>query len=203
MSKSFLTHFTMMISLHAVLFVGTWQLSQSEIVKNSLSKVGPGILKLQIASRMIMQSAPIEKKVSSSSKNSVKPAPKVMEEQKVQETPREPQEAIMGSAIGTSSTGTADVLTVYKAELRAKIDQNKYYPTMSRRLGQTGTVVVAFTLLKDGNIVNVRLDKPSQYERLNSSALDAVKKVERFRPLPKEVGGLSMDVKVPVKFVTI
>ena len=203
MTKSFLTHLTTIISLHAVLFIGTWQLSQTEIVKNSINKMGPGILKLQIASRMIMQSTPVQKKVKTVSKNSVKPAPKVMEEQVVQETPTQPQEAIMGSAIGTSATGAADALTVYKAELRAKIDENKFYPTMSRRLGQTGTVVVAFTLLKDGNIVNVRLDKPSQYERLNSSALDAVKKVERFRPIPKEVGGLSMDVKVPVKFVTI
>ena len=74
---------------------------------------------------------------------------------------------------------------------------------MSRRLGQTGTVVIAFTLLEDGNIVNVRIDKPSQFERLNVSALDAVKKVERFKPIPKEAGDNKMDIKVPVKFVTI
>ena len=74
---------------------------------------------------------------------------------------------------------------------------------MSRRLGQTGTVVIAFTLLEDGNIVDIRIEKPSQYERLNVSALDAVKKVERFKPIPKEVGEIRMDIKVPVKFVTI
>jgi protein TonB len=88
-------------------------------------------------------------------------------------------------------------------KLASFIDQNKYYPTMSRRLGQTGTVVIAFTLLEDGNIVNVRIDSPSAYERLNASALDAVRKVERFKPIPKEVGENKMDIKVPVKFVTI
>lgn len=94
-------------------------------------------------------------------------------------------------------------MDIYKAELRATIEKNKYYPTMSRRLGQTGTVVIAFTLLEDGNIVDIRIEKPSQYERLNVSALDAVKKVERFKPIPKEVGEIRMDIKVPVKFVTI
>jgi periplasmic protein TonB len=64
-------------------------------------------------------------------------------------------------------------------------------------------VVVAFTLLHDGNIINIRIDKPSQYERLNASALEAVRKVERFKPIPKEVGEAKMDIKVPVKFVTI
>jgi protein TonB len=94
-------------------------------------------------------------------------------------------------------------MDLYKAELRATIEKNKYYPTMSRRLGQTGTVVIAFTLLEDGNIVDIRVDKPSQYERLNVSALDAVKKVERFKPIPKEIGEDKMDIKVPVKFVTL
>ena len=83
------------------------------------------------------------------------------------------------------------------------IDKNKSYPALSKRLGQTGIVVVAFTLLKDGHIIDVRLDKPSRYERLNFSAIDAVKKVERFKPIPNEIGELKMDIKVPVKFVTI
>jgi protein TonB len=99
--------------------------------------------------------------------------------------------------------GKANALEIYKAELRAMIDSNKYYPVISKRLGQTGTVVVAFTLLEDGNIIDVRIDRPSRFDRLNSSALDAVMKVERFKPLPKELGEARMDVKVPVTFVTI
>lgn len=109
-----------------------------------------------------------------------------------------------GHAFGTgNSNAKFSIKDVYKAELRATIEKNKYYPTMSRRLGQTGTVIIAFTLLEDGNIVDLRIEKPSQYERLNVSALDAVKKVERFKPIPKEVGEIRMDIKVPVKFVTI
>jgi len=107
------------------------------------------------------------------------------------------------STNSSNGTDNANALESYKAELRAMIDRNKYYPVISKRLGQTGTVVVAFTLLEDGNIIDVRIDRPSRFDRLNLSALDAVKKVERFKPIPKEFGGPKMDVKVPVTFVTI
>lgn len=92
---------------------------------------------------------------------------------------------------------------MYKAELRSRIEENKFYPAIARRMGQTGVVIVAFTLLEDGNIINIRIDKPSPYERLNQAGVEAVKKVQRFKPIPDELGLKEMDVKVPVKFVTI
>jgi protein TonB len=180
--------------------MGTWQLSQSEYLRQKLSSVGPGVLKLQIASQ-VMKVAPknIEKKIFSKKQTpSTKPKTEV-DAHIAKETPV----MAMGSEFGNSVDGKSDLLSVYKAELRAMIDRNKYYPTMSRRLGQTGTVVVAFTLLEDGHIIDVRIDSPSRYDRLNESALDAVKKVERFKPIPKEIGEARMDLKIPVKFVTI
>jgi protein TonB len=201
MTKSFLTHFSTIILVHSVALFGTWQMSQSHFIQNSLNKIGPGVIKLQVASQMIMNPVPVSKKVN---KFLPKSSPSSLQKtEKIVETPKVQEQSVAGSAVGTSETANADALSAYKAELRAVIDQNKYYPTMSRRLGQTGTVVVAFTLLNDGHIINVRIDKPSQYERLNSSALDAVKKVERFKPIPKEVREGKMDIKVPVKFVTI
>ncbi len=111
-----------------------------------------------------------------------------------------------GGMAGTGSlsgNARADLRTLFHTELRARIEANKAYPAMSRRLGHTGMVVVAFTLLEDGNIINLRIEKPSPYDRLNESALEAVKKVQKFRPIPKELGEAKMDIKVPVKFVTI
>ena len=201
MTKSYITHLGTICFVHALVLMGTWQLTQSELVK---AKIGSGVMKLQVATSMMMNQNVVQKKVERTLPvNPLKPRtePKVQEAKPVI-TESVPVKA-GGSEVGTSSNGTTDLIAVYKAELRATIDKNKYYPTMSRRLGQTGTVVIAFTLLEDGNIVNVRIDKPSQYERLNVSALDAVKKVERFKPIPKEIGENKMDIKVPVKFVTI
>lgn len=203
MTKSFLTHLSTIVLVHGLVLMGTWQMSQTDFVRSNLTKLGNGVLKLKVASQVM--STPVEKKVAKSlplnpSKPKTIAAPKETPVASVTEvTPSKAE----GSEFGTSAQGKTDLISVYKAELRAKIDQNKYYPTMSRRLGQTGTVVVAFTLLPDGHIIDVRVDKPSRYERLNESALDAVKKVERFRPIPKEIGQAKMDIKVPVKFVTL
>jgi protein TonB len=126
---------------------------------------------------------------------------KMVKETHSEKLSQKPQDMLSTDSL--NGADNANALESYKAELRAMIDRNKYYPVISKRLGQTGTVVVAFTLLEDGNIIDVRIDRPSRFDRLNLSALDAVKKVERFKPIPKEFGGPKMDVKVPVTFVTI
>lgn len=165
--------------------------------------MNPGIIKLQVASRVVMNQPKVAVvKPKSKPKNPNLPQVKKEEVKEVQEEVV-PESTQLGIVKGSGSKGSADVLALYKAELRAKIDQYKYYPPLSRRLGQTGTVVVAFVLEQDGNIVDVKIDSPSQFERLNASALEAVKKVERFKPIPAEYGQSRMEIKVPVKFVTI
>lgn len=202
MTKSFFSHFSLIVFIHILMLMGTWHLSQ-DYVQSQLTKVGTGILKLQVASSVMMSEAPVQKKV----ERVVPVNPNLPKTAKVEPTPAKTEAAQSGSAqgseFGNSANGTTNVLEVYKAELRAMIDKNKYYPAISKRLGQTGTVVVAFTLLEDGHIIDVKIDRPSRYERLNDSALEAVKKVERFRPIPKEVGENKMAIKVPVKFITL
>lgn len=201
MTKSYLTHLSSIFFLHALVLMGTWKLSQSEFVR---TQIGQEVLTLKIASDVMLSRPEVKKptpKVIPLNPNLPKTQP-LQEEAKVS-PPEEKVSEAKGSEFGTNSKGKTDLMSVYKAELRAMIDKNKYYPPLSRRLGQTGTVVVAFTLLEDGNIIDVRIDKPSRYDRLNVSALDAVKKVERFKPIPKEAGEARMDIKVPVKFFTI
>lgn len=203
MTKSYFSHLTTIFLLHGVVLFGSWQISQNDYVRASLSQMSSGVLKLQIASRVMMNPVVEKKEKKIVPQNPDKPKIVPLETQQTT-VPTEPTVArTEGSEFGTSSSGKSDIMSIYKAELRARIDQNKYYPALSRRLGQTGTVIVAFTLLHDGNIINVRIDRPSRYERLNDSALNAVKKVERFKPIPKEIGEMKMDIKVPVKFVTI
>lgn len=182
-----------MFVIHGVILFGTWQLSQNETLRSSLHEMSSKVLKLKVASE-IMRPLPAVK-------------PKI---QKTRVSPTEPKTAVASEPVtqsvplpSSSNEGSVSKIAVYKAELRAMIDRNKYYPPMSKRLGHTGTVVVAFTLLKDGHIIDVRIESPSRYERLNDSALDAVKKVEKFRPFPDELGENKMDIKVPVKFFTI
>jgi periplasmic protein TonB len=191
MSHRFLTHLSTILGVHLLILFG-WSFSQSENLIRSLPQIGPAALKLQVASQVLMPQ--IRPKPTPVPKKSVAaPAPQAEIQPQVESRPEQ----------SVSSNQRADIRSEYHAELRARIDENKYYPPLSRRLGQKGTVIVAFTLLEDGNIVNVRIDTPSNFERLNESALDAVKKVGRFKPIPLELRESKMDIKVPVKFFTI
>lgn len=206
--------------LLAGLAVVKTQIPSEQVAKLGDGGTGNGIMRMKVAHDIFMRPAlPVtktESKFTRPAPKQVAAAPAVAKPAQAQTNTNEPTGGndprgtglskagvANGSEFGTSATGKTDILSKYKAELRARIEQNKAYPAMSKRLGQTGTVVIAFTLLEDGSITDAKIETPSRYERLNASALEAVQKVEKFKPIPKEAGENKMDFKVPVKFVTI
>lgn len=195
MTVRYLPHLSYVILLHLLALLASWQLIHNDKLVHKVA-LSSGVIKIKIAQSVILPvSVPVKKIVTS-----------VTKPLKKQEQTQENKSEVLASAIQQeliSEQGKTDIRESYKAELRMRIESNKYYPMMSRRLGHTGIVIVAFTLLEDGHIINVRIDTPSRYEGLNASALDAVKKVHLFRPIPKELGETRMDIKVPLKYVTI
>lgn len=198
MTSRFLPSFGLVLIAHLVLILGSWQLFTNDEVVTKI-KEGIKTIRVQLASEKFMakpiltsrpEAAPQKKTVTT-------PKPKVEES-----TPVVPLQEVVATSAAEQGE-IADAKTAFKNELRAKIEENKYYPPMSRRLGHTGIVTVAFTLLDDGHIINIRLDTPSRHELLNESALTAVKKVHKFKPIPREWGMDRMDIKVPIKFYTI
>lgn len=196
MSNRYLTHLGTILLLHILVLIGSFQLIQEPRLSKPLS-FGPSGLKLRLATQAILQHT-LPPKVAM-------PEKKIATQPKVKEVVSAPvpSTAVSETLSPLARAATADQKAIFKAELRAEIEKNKSYPPMSRRLGQTGTVVVAFTLLEDGHIIDVRLDTPSRFERLNESAIEAVKSVHKFKPIPKEWGQAKMDFTVPVNYLNI
>ena len=71
----------------------------------------------------------------------------------------------------------------YIDSVKAIIEANKYYPKNAKRRKQEDTVEIRFTILADGSVINIELDKPSRYQRLNKGTLTLLKK--SFKPIPK------------------
>jgi TonB family protein len=87
----------------------------------------------------------------------------------------------------------------YLYELKLFFDQRKRYPSQARDLGQSGEVIVAFEILKDGKIQNVSLHTPSPFERLNRAALTLVQEAGSFKALPTELGD-KWPLTVPIRY---
>ncbi len=103
--------------------------------------------------------------------------------------------------MGAKDGAVVSALERYKFELRQYLDSRKVYPEAARRLSQTGTVTVQFTVNGDGEILEVNMEKPSSSEILNRSALDLVKRAARFKPLPQEAGAQQLKLSFPIEYI--
>jgi protein TonB len=114
-----------------------------------------------------------------------------------------------GSEDGTISKGDlgeakgfkATSLERYLYELRVILANRKIYPSTSKRLGETGRVIVKFQIHRSGKIENLALEKPSDYSRLNEAALKLVSTVEKYKPFPADETSESLAVEVPIDYV--
>lgn len=66
------------------------------------------------------------------------------------------------------------------------------YPSMSRRLGEQGTVTLSIIVLKDGTVGTVNIHNSSGFDRLDKSAVDAV---STWKFEPAKENGVPLDAK--------
>lgn len=73
------------------------------------------------------------------------------------------------------------------------------YPSISRRRGEEGTVLLELLVLADGRVTDVKIKESSGYPRLDRSALDAVK---RWRYKPAQRGDVAIEYRYlqPITF---
>ncbi len=88
----------------------------------------------------------------------------------------------------------------FSDELRDALERLKQYPALARARRQTGRVEVGFTLRKDGAIENSHIEKACQFELLNEAALQTVRRLGRFKPIPDEISAGNWNVVVPIEF---
>jgi len=80
-----------------------------------------------------------------------------------------------------------------------KLNPKPAYPTMARRRGYEGMVLLRVFVLEDGKVGKIELAEPSGYSVLDESALNAVKDWV-FIPGRQDGKEISSWVEVPIKF---
>jgi protein TonB len=112
-----------------------------------------------------------------------------------------PQRLSFHRKIPTPRPAREEILSRYARHIRSLIDQEKTYPYQARRQEQEGTVEIRFTLSRQGSLLGEpALEKKSRHERLNASALAAVKNAAPYPPFPGEIGEEEMSFQVTVAF---
>lgn len=88
----------------------------------------------------------------------------------------------------------------YINEVLRQVEAKKFYPILEKEKGHEGEVSLSVTLRADGELVSVAVAKASPYKRLDSAALDAVKRAAPFPAFPAEVAEDIMDISFIMAF---
>ena len=77
-------------------------------------------------------------------------------------------------------------LNKYLVELKSFVEKNKFYPRMAARLRQSGKVEVKLRIGADGKFGKIEVISPANFDTLNTGAIDLLKRLGHFKPLPDE-----------------
>ena len=144
------------------------------IIEKIVEKPAPKVIEKpkKVEKKIVKQEKPIEKIVE-------KPAPKVVEKENEniekmavaeQNEISTKQESIIQS--NSNNERNKNLESEYLAKVQAKIEKNKVYPKVAKRLNQTGKVIVSFDILKDGKITNIKIIHKSKFEKLDEASIE-------------------------------
>lgn len=98
----------------------------------------------------------------------------------------------------SSSHQSDDLLSLYLAKVRHKIQESLRYPSMAKKMGLEGEAVVQFLIHTNGMVdtASIKIAKSSGKAVLDRNAIDAVIEALPFEFPPRE----EIEIKVPVVF---
>lgn len=206
------TFLGMVLLMHAVLMFSGRLLKPNYDhaipIKLTFTKIGGGVGTVAKEAPKKIQEEVVTKKKTIKRQNII--AEKIVKAAKVEEAPSVAASEAgqgMGSGTGTgigdgsgSGEGSADPLKIYGSRVAELLNQNKIYPAMARRLEQQGRVLLKITVDKSGKLLDLKMLKESPFGSLNEAALQMVKKVDQFPPLPKELSHEVVTFNVPVEY---
>jgi protein TonB len=105
-----------------------------------------------------------------------------------------------GSGSAASSASVAALEGDYLRGLQRAIARNRFYPPDARRRDVTGVVTVSFTVQSDGRLGDIRVAKGSGFEMLDQAALETLRRLGSYKPIPAATGKTRWPVRVPIVF---
>ncbi len=88
----------------------------------------------------------------------------------------------------------------YIGRIQRSIEGAKRYPEASRKAGREGKVKIQFTILRNGEVDDIKLLTRTPYENLNQEAMAAVQRAAPFSGFPDGMLEESLRVILPFRF---
>jgi TonB family protein len=89
----------------------------------------------------------------------------------------------------------------YANSIQVKIAKAKNYPSLAKRRGQQGKAILSFKLSRDGNVLDLKVEKSTGHNSLDQAALRAIKEGGPYPIIPKALSKKYAFLRIPISFV--
>jgi len=124
----------------------------------------------------------------------------VVPQETILEEPQPVEKKQYVSESGIKKADQQKAIDSFLAEILMRIEKAKYYPSVARRRGMTGTITCKFSIFRDGSVKDISFVKPSKYGLLNKAAVDAIKKGTPYPDFPLSFEEDVFTSQVDIKF---
>jgi len=100
-----------------------------------------------------------------------------------------------------SSLDLGELRRGFHGKIWQRVAKAKYYPRMARKRGFEGKPIVAFTLGKKGDLIDLKIIEASIYDLLNEAALETIRRGIPYPPIPEPLGKNSISFNLPISYV--
>ena len=99
-----------------------------------------------------------------------------------------------------NKTQIQNIEDAYLSKVKAKIEKNKVYPKIAKKLNQTGKVLVSFDILKDGKVINIKIIQNSKFEKLDEASVELLTNIGFFEAIPSELNKTVWNIQIPINY---
>ncbi|MBT4760374.1 MAG: energy transducer TonB [Bdellovibrionaceae bacterium] len=128
---------------------------------------------------------------------------KIKQQNKINETKEKlgtGHRMVQSQKFGSAAGARLNLEQQYLFKLREHIVKQIDYPRASRKLRQTGQVIVKLDIDRSGRILDASIEKKCPFVRLNQAALTLVRGIGEFAPFPKSIQLARISVLIPVSY---
>ena len=172
------------------------------IIEKIVEKPAPKVIEKpkKVEKKIVKQEKQIEKVVEKTPEKVVEKENENIEKMAVAEQNEisTKQESIIQS--NSNNERNKNLESEYLAKVKAKIEKNKVYPKVAKRLNQTGKVIVSFDILKDGKITNIKIIHKSKFEKLDEASIELLTNIGFFEAIPNELNKTVWNIQIPINY---
>ena len=100
-----------------------------------------------------------------------------------------------------SSSDLGELHRGFYGKIWQRVAKAKYYPRMARKRGFEGKPIVAFTLGRKGDLIDLKIIEASIYDLLNEAALETIRRGTPYPPIPEPLGKNSISFNLPISYI--